>query len=499
MQIPPRSSVYLSELIGSYILVFTVCGNLHTASLGAALSIGAVLMVMVYALGSVSGAHFNPAVSLGIHLAGRDKMAPFDTMAYIAAQIVGGVCGSFTYFLIDHEAAVLLAPTGHYNLREVLFVEVLYTAALVYVVLNVATTTNEKQGNGANGYFGLAIGFTVVASAIAIGPISGCSLNPAVSVGNMFVGGAVHGPQAFRFWSCYVFAPFGGSLLGSILFFFVQGGMHERFEYTPGEKANAPPKEPTPPVSDEEEPEPPAAPEPEPVPRSLPRTGSIMVEKNEWILVPPDVVNSPMLCGVKWALDPKKNGGEGNIDMDLTCVKFTRTGECNGAVYFAKKDDNANNIHHSGDTIMGDETGDSEFVTFTLADVKPNIHALVFVVTIYSDACFGDISGYHVRLTSSTDPKNDEYCRHEANKSLTTGCNALISAMLYRKGDKWYFRAVDECQKVPPHSSYRRLAYNGTLRAAGLNAPDSDNMKSPGTSVRSGRGIGMGTAAKPLH
>jgi stress response protein SCP2 len=263
--------------------------------------------------------------------------------------------------------------------------------------------------------------------------------------------------MAYQYWAAYVFAPFAGALLGSLLFFLVQGGMYERFEYKQGSKPEAPPKEDTPPVSDDEETAPPA---------KLMRKGSIVVDTGEWIVLPDEVVNANFHCGVKWTMQKKSGKDEENIDMDLACVKFNKQGECQGAVYFAKKDDAKNKIFHSGDAIMGDEQGDNEFVTFKLKDVQPNVHMLAFVITIYSsDTCFGDLSYYHARLVS--EQNHVEYCRHESS-TMASGCNALIACVLYRKDDKWIFKAVDDCQKVPPHSSYRRLSFASSIEASHL-------------------------------
>merc|ERR1719377_364765 len=88
---------YLAEFIGTYFLVLTVGCCVLTGSIGAALSIGSVLMVMIYALGSVSGAHFNPAVTVAILLSARRLLEITDAFAYIAAQLLGGLCAGMSY------------------------------------------------------------------------------------------------------------------------------------------------------------------------------------------------------------------------------------------------------------------------------------------------------------------------------------------------------------------------------------------------------------------
>merc|ERR1719311_1342463 len=116
------------------------------------------------------------------------------------------------------ESTFTLKPVGKHSVLAVACVETLYTLALCYVVLNVATT-HKQDGNN---YFGLAIGFTVVAAALAIGGISGCSLNPAVSFGAMVVATFTHGLAALHFFHVYFVVPFVGSALGVICFYAVQ-------------------------------------------------------------------------------------------------------------------------------------------------------------------------------------------------------------------------------------------------------------------------------------
>ena len=172
---------YLTEFIGTFFLVLTVgCTGI---SVGPGVipqtAIGAVLMAMIYAGGGVSGAHYNPAVTLGVFLRGRCPAA--DVVPYMVAQVIGALAASAAvmYLKLGASAAMFQAHVGPAFAAEVLF-----TFALVYVVLNVATT---KSGAG-NSYFGLAIGFTVTAGAFAVGNISGAAFNPAVAVGACMMG-----------------------------------------------------------------------------------------------------------------------------------------------------------------------------------------------------------------------------------------------------------------------------------------------------------------------
>merc|ERR1719463_666894 len=179
-------------------------------------------MVMIYALGSVSGAHLNPAVTLGVLLSGRNKINPLDACAYMCVQCLGGICAALLYLSV-FGTAFMLRPVWQYSTGDMVAAEILYTMALVYVVLNVATS----RANTPNDYFGLAIGFTVVTGAISIGAISGCSLNPAVSIGSMVAAHYVHGIPAFHFSSFYIFCPFVGAICGVLSFYLVR----RRVEY----------------------------------------------------------------------------------------------------------------------------------------------------------------------------------------------------------------------------------------------------------------------------
>jgi len=206
-----------AEFTGTYYLVFVVGCNVLTNSIGAALSIGSMLTVMIYALGSVSGAHFNPAVTVAIWGSQRGLLPLSDACLYILGQIGGALCAALSYwFLFGHTFTI--GPVGQYNLMAAMIVEILYTMALCYVVLNVTTTRKQDGSN----YFGLAIGFTIVSAALTIGGISGCVLNPAVALGCSMVAGLHEGSAAFAYTAIYFFIPFAGALLADGAFYIVQ-------------------------------------------------------------------------------------------------------------------------------------------------------------------------------------------------------------------------------------------------------------------------------------
>jgi len=177
-----------SEFIGTYFLVVTVGFNVLTGSAAAAFSIAASLMCMIYALGNVSGAHFNPAVTFSIWLSGRNKIANKEAGMYVGAQLAGGLAASLTYSMVMGKAFAL-GPVGAYNWHAAALAEIVFTAVLCFVVLSVATTDAPSKD-----MFGLAIGSCVTVGGFAIGGVSGGSLNPAVSFGidaaNAMKGGA---------------------------------------------------------------------------------------------------------------------------------------------------------------------------------------------------------------------------------------------------------------------------------------------------------------------
>ena len=173
---------YIAEFIGTFFLVLTIgCTGLGAGTgVIPPLAIGAVLMVMVFAGGHISGAHYNPAVTLGILIRGRLKSA--DAVPYMIAQVVGAAVGAIVVTAVLRAGAEVtpLAP----KLGPAVVAEFLFTFALVYVVLNAATA----DGTSGNSFYGLAIGMTVMAGAFAVGDISGGAFNPAVAVGICLMG-----------------------------------------------------------------------------------------------------------------------------------------------------------------------------------------------------------------------------------------------------------------------------------------------------------------------
>lgn len=200
-------SKMVAEFIGTYMLVVTVGLNVIGGSTAPAFSIAAALMCMIFALGSVSGAHFNPAVTIAIMMSGRGVITSQHGEYYITLQVAGGVLGAFTYAFLENGKTFPLNPGVGHSWFEACAAETVYTFFLCYVVLCVATVKNPPTSN----YFGLVIGSCVTVGGYAIGALSGGSLNPAVSIGistSHLLGGG-------NFWHCLVYSIF--EILGGLI------------------------------------------------------------------------------------------------------------------------------------------------------------------------------------------------------------------------------------------------------------------------------------------
>jgi aquaporin Z len=175
-------SRYLMEFIGTFFLVLTVGMTvLEPGGAGplAPLAIGSVLMVMVYAGGHISGGHYNPAVTLAA--VGRGATTLQVAVGYWVVQLAAGAVAALVVGYLKGGPAV--EPTT-FSAGPALVAEFLFTFALCMVVLHTATA-KATEGNS---YFGLAIGFTVLVGAYAVGPVSGGAFNPAVAVGISVMG-----------------------------------------------------------------------------------------------------------------------------------------------------------------------------------------------------------------------------------------------------------------------------------------------------------------------
>ncbi|HEX2168236.1 MAG TPA: aquaporin [Longimicrobiales bacterium] len=213
------------EAIGTFFLVLTIGLVVLEPGAGAMapLAIGSVLVAMVYTGGHISGAHYNPAVTLGVFMRGRASAA--ELAGYWVVQVVGAVCAALAVgFLRPDAAATVAAPA----VGQAFLAEFLFTFALVFVVLNVATA----RGTTGNSYFGLAIGFTVLAGAYSVGAISGGAFNPAVAIGITVLGLSAPG-----FLWVFVAANLLGGAAAALLFNVLDMGDDKAVNATPAEQA----------------------------------------------------------------------------------------------------------------------------------------------------------------------------------------------------------------------------------------------------------------------
>lgn len=191
---------YITEFIGT---LFLVMGAALAGAIGASLA----LMIMVYAGGHISGAHYNPAVTLAVWMRGKIEMK--DAVMYWIFQFAGAlVAAMVVVYLFKAEGGGNCVIDGESATKGIM-AELLGTFALAYVVLNVATA----KGTSGNSFYGLAIGATVLAMALALGKFSGGAFNPGVAVG-LTVQGSFCWDQI---WIYFVGA-LGGGALAAIIF-----------------------------------------------------------------------------------------------------------------------------------------------------------------------------------------------------------------------------------------------------------------------------------------
>jgi aquaporin NIP len=214
---PPLRRVLVAELIGTFALVFAGCGavmvNAKTHQLGhvgVAITFGLVIMFGIYAVGHISGAHFNPAVTFAFALT---RHFPWSrTIAYWCAQLAGALAAAALLRAslgnIANTGATL--PSGSQG--QSFLWEFVMSGFLMFVILAVATDTRAVGEAAA-----IAIGGTIGLDAMFGGPISGASMNPARSTGPALVSGNLH-----ALW-LYIVAPILGASLGGLAYQFVRG------------------------------------------------------------------------------------------------------------------------------------------------------------------------------------------------------------------------------------------------------------------------------------
>ncbi|GJQ28970.1 MAG: aquaporin [Phycisphaerae bacterium] len=194
---------YITEFVGTLFLVLIVGCAVAFAGALAPLAIGVGLMALVYMGGHISGAHYNPAVTVGLLLC--RKVSPRDGALYILVQLLGGLAGAYLASILT-ASTFAPAPGKDVATPAVILAEALFTFMLVLVVLNVATV-KKVEGNS---YYGLAIGLTVTAGAFAVGSISDAAFNPAVGTGPTVIH-ALLGTGSFTHLWLYLVGPILGA------------------------------------------------------------------------------------------------------------------------------------------------------------------------------------------------------------------------------------------------------------------------------------------------
>ena len=196
------------ELFGTYFLVLII-----GLSSGNPIAVGFGLMVLVYTGAHISGAHYNPAVTLALFL--QKEISVLDSFKYVISQVVGSTLAALSIYLMNTNMQV--QPVLGDSVYPIFFSEIIFTFLLVFVILNVATHPTLKG----NSFYGLAIGLTVMAGIFSVGPISGAVFNPAVSLGPSIIDFITNEGVSHYFTWYYVVFPLIGSILAVLGFKFL--------------------------------------------------------------------------------------------------------------------------------------------------------------------------------------------------------------------------------------------------------------------------------------
>ena len=198
---------YLMEFIGTMFLVLVIGLNSNP------IAVGSILIAMVYIGWHISGAHYNPAITLAVWIRGKIDLK--NAVAYIFAQLLGAFAASIVFYLIQ-ERTFAPAPTVGVEIWKSILLELLFTFALCSVFLELATSERLKG----NYIYGLAIGFTFLGGIYAIGGISGGVLNPAAAFGPQLMDTLEGGSGLGKFY-IYFIGCFGGGVLSAIVYKFL--------------------------------------------------------------------------------------------------------------------------------------------------------------------------------------------------------------------------------------------------------------------------------------
>ena len=200
---------YITEIIGTFFLVLII------GLTGNPIAIGLGLAVLVYMGAHVSGAHYNPAVTLSMYI--NDQIDIKESGKYVASQLIGSVLAVYILAKLGQDSFSVVSKTK--EIESFFIAEILFTFLLVFVILNVALNKSLKD----NQFYGLAIGLTVTAGAFSVGDISGAVFNPAVSFGPSlmsFIDPQVVGDSipSSDFFVYYFITGITGSVLASYLY-----------------------------------------------------------------------------------------------------------------------------------------------------------------------------------------------------------------------------------------------------------------------------------------
>lgn len=221
---------YLAELVGTFWLVLGGCGSAVLAAafmpggiglLGVSLAFGLTVVTMAYAVGHISGGHFNPAVSFGLWAGGR--FSGRDLIPYVIAQVVGAILAGGVLYLIASGKADFNVTTGfasngygeaspgHYSMSAALITELSMTALFLFIIMG-ATDPKAPQG-----FAPLAIGLTLTLIHLISIPVTNTSVNPARSMGVAIFAGGIYLQQLWFFWV----TPIAGGIIGAVVYRFL--------------------------------------------------------------------------------------------------------------------------------------------------------------------------------------------------------------------------------------------------------------------------------------
>lgn len=217
----PLKVKLVAEFVGTFLLMLTAGLDVASKTNGAAVSIAASLTCSIFALGSVSGGHFNPAVTLAVLGAGRKDAQPVpEAAAYAGVQTGAGVFAALVFLLVSGGASFPLGPAVGHSWAQAMLCEAIFTFILAFVVLSV---TAKVQTPPLAQFAPLAVGLCVVCGGLAAGGISGGVLNPAVAAGvalaHTVMGG---GALALAAYVPYAVAQLAGGALAAAAFRFVR-------------------------------------------------------------------------------------------------------------------------------------------------------------------------------------------------------------------------------------------------------------------------------------